>query len=111
MDEALRTALEKLATELLTPTRHLSKDEWVRGNNAGNENAGRRLKETLDKFPANRVTTRSQYGFQTEGRSVQGAWSTPEEVETIVKARNLTGAAHIVTREGSFTPWAVWVKQ
>lgn len=51
MDEALRAELEALAAEMTTRTRR-SKDEWVRGHDAGTLTAGRRLQDLLDKYPA-----------------------------------------------------------
>lgn len=50
MDEALRAELDALAAELTTKTRR-SKDEWVRGHDAGTLTAGRRLKDLLAKYP------------------------------------------------------------
>lgn len=51
MEQELRTALEALAAEMNTKTGR-SKDEWVRGHDAGTLSAGRRLQDLLDRYPA-----------------------------------------------------------
>lgn len=102
MDPELRSALDKLATELTTPVAR-SRDEWVRGNNAGTATAGKRLKELLDKYPPVAVTTRTAYGYEQAGKPVVGSWHNLEDVEAVIASKH--APAELVTRQVSTTPW------
>lgn len=101
MDEDLRSALEKLAVELTTPVAR-SRDEWVRGNNAGTTTAGKRLQELLDKFPPATVTVRT-YGYEQPGKPVVGSWDSAADADAAVKEQRII--AELVTRQVSTTPW------
>lgn len=102
MDPELRSALDKLATELTTPVAR-SRDEWVRGNNAGTATAGKRLKELLDKYPPVAVTTRTAYGYEQAGQNVVGSWASAAEAEKAMRSQQMP--AELVTRQVSTTPW------